>query len=287
VANESLKNIIGVALVVCLVCSILVAAATVILKSRQETNQKLEKLKNILMAGDLIQKGEKTDLEAIFTEKIKPVLIQLKSGEPLPPGNITANANVNLAPEKFDIKTISKDAAVSRLIPHREDIANIKRVPLYMPVYFVKVGKKGEKEEKEETDDDYEKVILPVYGSGLWSTIYGFLALDNDLKTVRGFTIYEHGETPGLGGEVVNPAWQNSWKGKMAFNDIGEIVLKIIKKKAAPGSRDEIDGLSGATLTTRGVDNFIHFWLGPSGYGPFLAKLRTKQGNPVDIRNRP
>jgi Na+-transporting NADH:ubiquinone oxidoreductase subunit C len=284
VANESLKNIIGVALVVCLVCSILVAAATVVLKSRQEANQKLEKLKNILMAGALMKEGEKVDLEAIFTEKIKPVLIRLKSGEPLPMEKITAFTNANLAPEKFDIKTISKDPAASRLIPRREDIANIKRVPLYMPVYFVKEGKKGEKEEK---GDDYQKIILPVYGSGLWSTIYGFLALDKDLKTVRGFTVYEHGETPGLGGEVVNPTWQNSWKGKIAFNDKGEPVLKIIKKKAAPGSTDEIDGLSGATLTTRGVDNFIHFWLGPSGYGPFLAKLRAKQGNPVGIRIRP
>ncbi len=283
-ANESLKNIIGVALVVCLVCSILVAAATVILKSRQEKNQKLEKLKNILIAGDLMPKGEKADLETIFSEKIKPVLIQLKSGEPLPPEKIRANANVNLTPEKFDIKTISKDPAASRLIPHREDNANIKRVPLYMPVYFVKVGKGGEKEGK---DDNYEKVILPVYGSGLWSTIYGFLALDKDLKTVRGFTVYEHGETPGLGGEVVNPAWQSSWKGKTAFDDNGDIVLKIIKKKAAPDSTEEIDGLSGATLTTRGVDNFIHFWLGPDGYGPFLAKLRSKQGNPVGIKNRP
>ncbi|HLP60830.1 MAG TPA: Na(+)-translocating NADH-quinone reductase subunit C [Candidatus Deferrimicrobium sp.] len=265
--NENLKNIIGVALVVCLACSILVAAATVILKARQETNQRLEKMKNILLAGDLMPETGEIDVEAVFAEKIRPVLIELKTGEPVLPEKIKANDN--LAPEKFDIKIVSKDPAASRLIPRPEDMANIRRAPLYMPVYFVKAGKK---------EEDFDKIILPVYGSGLWSTIYGFLALDKDLKTVRGFTVYEHGETPGLGGEIVNPAWQGSWKGKTAFSDNGELVLKIVKQRPAPKAAAEIDGLSGATLTTRGVDNFIHFWLGPAGYGPFLAKLKSQPG---------
>jgi len=262
-SNDSLKNIIGVALGVCLVCSIMVATATVALKSRQEANQRLEKLKNILLAGELMKKGEKKDVEAVFAEKIKPALIELKTGEQLPVEKMTGN----LAPEKFDVKVVSKDPATSRLIPAPDDKADIKRAPVYMLVYFVKEG------------DGFSKVILPVHGSGLWSTIYGFLALDRDLKTIKGFTVYEHGETPGLGGEVENPKWQDSWKGKMAFDDEGQLKLKILKGKASPGSTTEIDGLSGATLTTRGVDNFIQFWFGPEGYGPFLAKLRTKPGS--------
>ncbi len=260
--HDSLKNIIGVALGVCLVCSILVAAATVALKSRQEANQRLEKLKNILLAGDLMKKGEKIDVEAVFAEKIQPALIELKTGEPLPAEKMTGR----LSPEKFDVKVISKDPDASRLIPAQDDKAGIKRAPMDMLVYFVKEG------------DGFSKIILPVHGSGLWSFIYGFLALDRDLKTIRGFTVYEHGETPGLGGEVENPSWQNSWKGKTAFDDEGRFQLKILKGKASPGSTTEIDGLSGASLTTRGVDNFMQFWLGPQGYGPFLAKLRTKQG---------
>jgi Na+-transporting NADH:ubiquinone oxidoreductase subunit C len=264
-SNDSLKNIIGVALGVCLVCSILVATATVALKSRQEANKRLEKLKNILLAGDLMKKGEKTDIEAVFAEKIKSALIELKTGEQLPEEKMTGD----LSPEKFDVKVVAKEPDTSRLIPAADDQAHIKRMPVDMMVYFVKEG------------DGFSKVIMPVYGSGLWSTIYGFLALDKDLKTVRGFTVYEHGETPGLGGEVENPRWQNTWKGKMAFDDQGHLKLKVIKGKASPGSTSEIDGLSGATLTTRGVDNFIHFWLGSKGYGPFLAKLRTKQGSQV------
>ena len=261
--HDSLKNIIGAALGVCLVCSILVAAATVALKSRQEANQRFEKLKNILLAGDLMKKGEKIDVEAVFAEKIQPTLIELKTGEPLPAEKMTGS----FSPGKFDVKVVSKDPGASRLIPALDDKAGIKRAPVGMLVYFVKEG------------DGFSKIILPVHGSGLWSFIYGFLALDRDLKTIRGFTVYEHGETPGLGGEVENPAWLNTWKGKTAFDDEGRFKLKILKGKASPGSTTEIDGLSGASLTTRGVDNFMQFWLGPQGYGPFLAKLRTKQGN--------
>jgi Na+-transporting NADH:ubiquinone oxidoreductase subunit C len=262
-SNDSLKNIIGVALGVCLVCSILVATATVALKSRQEANQRLEKLKNILLAGDLMKKGEKKNIEAVFAEKIKPALIDLKTGGQLPEEKMTGN----LSPEKFDVKVTAKEPDTSRLIPASDDKADIKRMPVYMLVYFVKEG------------DEFSKVILPVYGSGLWSTIYGFLALDKDLKTIKGFTVYEHGETPGLGGEVENPKWQDVWKGKTAFDDQGKIILKILKGKANAGSTTEIDGLSGATLTTRGVDNFIQFWLGSEGYGPFLAKLRIQREN--------
>ena len=81
--SDSLKNIIGVALAVCFVCAILVSTAAVALKPRQEANQRLEKIRNILIAGDLLE-GKEKNIEAIFSEKIHPVLIQLKSGEQLP-----------------------------------------------------------------------------------------------------------------------------------------------------------------------------------------------------------
>ncbi len=66
--------------------------------------------------------------------------------------------------------------------------------------------------------------------------MYGFFALDKDMKTVKGFTVYEHGETPGLGGEVDNPKWKAAWKGKIAFDETGKLTLKFPKGKAAPGS---------------------------------------------------
>lgn len=262
-SNDSLKNIIGVALGVCLVCSILVSTAAVGLKPRQVANETLEKRKNVLIAGDLMKKGEKVDIEAIFSEKIQPVLINLETGQQLPEEKMTGK----LSPGKFDVKKISKDPDTSRRTPAKEEKAGIKRVPIDMMIYFLKEG------------DGYSKIIFPVHGSGLWSVIYGFLALDKDLKTVRGFTVYEHGETPGLGGEVENPRWQASWKGKIAFDDEGKYKLNVrAKGLASPGSTDEIDGLSGATLTSQGMKDLIDFWFGPAGYGPFLDRLRKEQG---------
>ena len=262
-SNDSLKNIIGVALGVCLVCSILVSTAAVVLKPRQVANETLEKRKNVLIAGDLMKKGEKVDIEAIFSEKIQPVLINLETGQQLPKEKMTGN----LSPKKLDVKKISKDPDTSRRTRAEEVKAGIKRVPIDMIIYFLKDG------------DGYSKIIFPVYGSGLWSVLYGFLALDKDLKTVRGFTIYEHGETPGLGGEVENPRWQASWKGKIAFDDEGNYKLNVLTKgHAGPGSNDEIDALSGATLTSQGLKGLIDFWFGPAGYGPFLDTLRKQQG---------
>lgn len=259
-SNDSLKNIVGVALGVCLVCSILVAATAVLLKPKQVANQRLELLRNVLIAGDLVK--EDMDVEKVFSEEIEPALIDLKSGDRLPKEEMTGN----LAPEKFNVQRAAKDPDIGMVIPGDKDRAKIKRMPTRMMIYFVK--------EK----DGYSRVIFPVYGSGLWSVLYGFLALDKDLKTIKGFTIYEHGETPGLGGEVDNPRWKASWREKFIFDDAGKYIFKVLKGQTAPGATSEIDGLSGATLTTRGVDNMIAFWFGPDGYGPFLEKMKREQG---------
>lgn len=280
-SNDSLKNIIGVALGVCLVCSILVSMTAVFLKPRQVANQKLEREKNILIAGDLIKEKEKVDAKkvfSIFSEKIQPALIELKTGNLLPKEKMTGK----LAPENFNIKKIYLDPEYGEDVPPEQYTASIKRVPTHMIIYFVKEG------------DEISRVIFPVYGSGLWSTLYGFLALDREFKTVKGFTIYEHGETPGLGGEVDNPKWKASWRGKIAFDDFGKLQLEVIKGTAAPGSTNKIDGFSGATLTSRGIDDMIAFWFGPKKkdlekfkdkpedwakgyYRPFMEKFKEKQ----------
>ena len=122
---------------------------------------------------------------------------------------------------------------------------------------------------------DLDSLVLPIEGYGLWKFLYGFIALESDLNTVRGITYYQHGETPGLGGEVDNPRWKQGWVGRKVFDDSGEPKIEVIKGYAGPVETDpyEIDGLSGATLTSRGVTNMIHFWLGENGFGPYLENL--------------
>jgi Na+-transporting NADH:ubiquinone oxidoreductase subunit C len=120
-------------------------------------------------------------------------------------------------------------------------------------------------------------LVLPIQGLGLWSTLYGFLAIDADGNTIRGITYYQHAETPGLGGEVDNPRWKSLWPGRKIYDD-GEPAIQVIKGAAGPPAQDpyRVDGLSGATLTSNGVTFMLEFWLGPNGFGPYLDRLREE-----------
>ena len=122
-----------------------------------------------------------------------------------------------------------------------------------------------------------EQVILPIEGSGLWGMMYGFLAVDGDGMTARGLQFYEHTETPGLGAEVDNPAWRAQWQGKRLYDADGNPEIRIVKGPAPENSDYQVDGLAGATLTGRGVNAFVHRWLGDEGYGPYLEQLRNKE----------
>jgi len=259
VADDSVKKTITVALGVCIVCSVLVSTAAVSLHGIQEENRSLDRIRNILLAGDLLVND--ADVRLLYEEKIQPVMIDLSTGETVSEENFNEILNI----EEFEIKKMADHPDYGQAIPGEKDIAGIRRMPRYMVIYYVK--------EK----DSIQKIVFPVYGKGLFSTLYGFLALDRDLKTVKGFTFYEHGETPGLGGEIDNPRWKETWIGKQAFDDDWNVRIEVIKgavDTSNPEAKYQIDGISGATLTARGVDHLVQFWLGDDGYGPFFKKLR-------------
>lgn len=256
--DDSVKKALQVSAGVCFVCSILVSTATVTLTRRQEENKRHDERANILIAAGLYAAG--ADVNAVYGSRIDPILVDLRTGAVAGKG-----IDAGLTVETFDLKQVARDPRHSDEIPADRDAAGIKRQPRYMVVHQVKAG------------DAVERVILPVYGKGLWSTIYGFLALERDARSIAGITFYEHGETPGLGGEVDNPRWKASWIGKRAFDDDGRLRIKVLKGAVDPGSPEanyQVDGLSGATLTTRGVDRLVRFWLGDNGFGPYLARLR-------------
>ncbi|MDO9424861.1 MAG: Na(+)-translocating NADH-quinone reductase subunit C [Methylobacter sp.] len=259
--NDSLKQSIKVVLSLCLVCSFLVSGAVVLLNARQQENQRLNKINNILIAADLYQTDGNSD--EIYKQRIEPVLIDLASGDPVAVQRISPD----FTPDDFDIQRFANDPELGENVPANLDSAKINRRPKYMPVYLVK------------TAGQAEKLILPVFGKGLWSTLYGFVALDRDLQTITGLSFYQHGETPGLGGEVDNPRWKQQWPGKQAFDREGRVIIKVLRGKADAKSADaghQVDGLAGATLTSRGVDRLLNYWLGEYGYGPLLARLRQE-----------
>jgi len=246
----STKYIVLFATAVCLVCSLLVSFSAVSLQAAQEFNRRLDKKKSVLMAARIIKPGESlsaAEIEEKF-ENIKPVVVDLETGE---------------VAEDVDAQTFEPDDAPK--MPADPNPAGIKQVPKYALTFHV-LNEAG----------DLEMIVLPIYGKGLWSTLYGYLALDKDGTTIRGITYYEHGETPGLGGEVDNPKWKNRWPGREAYDEEGDVAIQVIKGAAGPPQEEphKVDGLSGATITSRGVTYMLQYWLGPMGFGPYLDKFQ-------------
>ena len=259
-ANDSVGKTFGVALGVCLVCSVLVSGAAVSLRPTQAVNKALDKKRNILMAAGLIKADEVVagaQIEERY-QKIKPLVVDLASGDYVD----------DVDPLAYDQRRAAKDPTLSVAISPDKDPASVKRRALRASVYLVE--QKGK----------IKKVILPVHGLGLWSTLYGFVALDaKDINTIRGLVYYEHAETPGLGGEIDNPSWKALWDGKQAFGEDGSIRISVIKGKVAserPEAKYQVDGLSGATITARGVENMLHYWLSAEGFGPYIDRLKEQ-----------
>ncbi len=259
--NDSRTKTIVVATALCLVCSIFVSTTAVMLKPRQEANKALDKKQNILNIAGMSQPGKSVD--ELFAD-IETRVVDLSTGEYVS----------DIDPESYEQRKAAKDPAMSVSLSKEQDIASIKRRAKYATVYLVR-GKEGDKAGKIET------IILPVHGYGLWSTMYGFVALEGDANTIKGFGFYEQAETPGLGGEVDNPKWKAQWKGKKVFDENGNVRIEVVKggvNASTPDPQYKVDALAGATLTSRGVQNLLHYWLGDEGFGRYLKKIRMEAG---------
>lgn len=272
--NDSFKKTVAVALALCLVGAVVVSGSAVILRPLQEWNKAKDEKVNILEVAGLYEKG--MDVDTVFNN-IETRIVDLSTGD----------YSDFLDAKTYDQWKAAKDAALSEAIPAAQDVASIKRKPKFAKIYLVK------------QDGQLKSVILPVSGYGLWSTMFGFIALEADGQTVLGLNLYDQAETPGLGGEVVNPKWKALWKGKKVYNfsgkevhesnlsekgqtiEIGEVALGLVKGSvdpSKPGSEYQVDALAGATLTSRGVSNLVQYWMGKDGYGIYLAKLRSGRG---------
>lgn len=252
--NDSIKKTIIVTVLLCIVCSVIVSAAAVLLRPAQVANKSLDFKRNILSAAGLLEAGKNVD--TVFNERVVTRVVDLKTGK----------FTDAVDPVSYDQRRASKDPSLSTNLSADEDIAKISRREDYSVVYLI-----------QDENEQLQKIILPVKGYGLWSTLYGFLALEADANTVVGLVFYEHAETPGLGGEVDNPVWKAKWVGKEVYDE-GDVAITIIKGSVDPSSSNavhQVDGLSGATLTSRGVHNLLHFWLGDNGYKPFLTNLKN------------
>jgi len=211
-----------------IVASLLLSLAATQLKDRQEFNIEVDKKKNILKCIGLdVSVLSAIEIQSEYKKRIKDIVL-------LPSGEKSEGIS-------SDDLIITENKSTGQMKYYADNSE-------YLPAYLA---------------SDPEAFIIPISGKGLWSTLYGYLALENDLNTVKGITFYKHGETPGLGGEVEKEWFQGNFVGKKIYNDLGDLVsIKVVKGKAREvlsgnALNHSVDGISGATVTSRGVTTFL------------------------------
>ncbi|WP_417851305.1 Na(+)-translocating NADH-quinone reductase subunit C [Thalassoglobus sp.] len=261
---NSFLGTLVVAVVLCLVCSFVVSTAAVALRPLQEQNKKIKQQRNVLSAAGLWDdKSTNSNLAEKF-ENVKIIAVNLPGRDEDDPAAGTINKSVDI--KTYNQLKASKDPKQSIIIGDK-DIAGIKRREKVSLVYLIN-----------DSGGKLQTIVLPIYGKGLWSTLYGYLALEADTRTVKGITFYQHGETPGLGGEVDNPKWKALWPEKTVLNESGEPIIEVTKPGVA-SDENQVDGLSGATITSVGVEKTVKYWLGDDAFGPFLERIRNDEIN--------
>lgn len=248
-SNNSIKKTLIVAFSLCVICSVVVSSAAVVLKPKQLQNQALDRKSNILQVTQLYKPGD--DVEEKYAELITPRVVNLETGD----------YSEELDPNTYDQFDAARDPATSRTLSGEDDIAGIGRQEKFSTVYLVG------------NPDDPDQIVMPIRGQGLWGLMEGFLSVRGDGNTIVGLSYYDQSETPGLGGEVDNPRWKAQWDGKKIYEDGDFQDPQIQLVKGGASGEYEVDALSGASLTSRGVTNMLRFWLSEEGYAPYLARF--------------
>jgi len=255
--------------IICFICALAVSSVAVGLNEKQTANMKLDRRINLLTVAGVLDADTPRDaasIDAWFEDgRVKYVVFDRATGEVVADADVTAKVGAPSA-ELFDptkwARENLKDQALVAAVPSEFKPTQVRGLPRYMQAIEVHTEK-------------VDCLVLPIQGYGLWSTLKGFLAVKRDLSEVIGITYYEHGETPGLGGEVDNPRWKGQFPGKPIYGASGETVLTVVKNGQVTNSQVQVDGIAGSTITTKGVDLMLRFWLSEHGYGPYLKRQRA------------
>jgi Na+-transporting NADH:ubiquinone oxidoreductase subunit C len=228
------------AAMVTITCSILLTSSATLLRDRQQENIALDMRKNIIAVAGISDKSNqeltRQDILGLYDEYIKSLVIDLAG---------------NIVPDK------------------KATDLNPKKDLNLLPLYY------------SQKNDKIIAYIVPISGKGLWSTIYGYLSLEPDAVTVKGITFYKHGETPGLGGEIEKPWFKDNFVGKKIVSPDGKLVSisvvkgKVAEKIAKSEAYHYVDGISGSTLTGKGLTKFLKEDL--QTYEPYFSKVRNKE----------
>ncbi|MBT3179672.1 MAG: NADH:ubiquinone reductase (Na(+)-transporting) subunit C [Candidatus Marinimicrobia bacterium] len=220
--------------IVTIVLGFLLAVAADALKERQELNVANDMKKNILLSLGF-----------------KPAADKIWSSEEI---HSLFDKNINAI--VLDAKGNKTDKDPKKI----DTVKDIENLPIYIKKSGNKIG----------------GYAIPIAGKGLWSTLYGYFAVEPDGRTVKGITFYKHGETPGLGAEVDKLWFQKNFIGKKFVDESDQLVgVKVVKGKVLsddPKAIHKVDGISGATMTGKGLEVFLLDDL--LKYEPFFKAIR-------------
>ena len=215
------------------------------LREPQQANEQRNIRENILKAVGLMEREQKLEPEEInqlYDDSVESFLVD-HEGKVIPGSSA----------DGVDLE---------------EELENPDPAAWRLPVFVVTEGGKA------------SVYAIPVYGQGLWSTLYGYLALEDDLDTVKGITFYDHGETAGLGAEIEQAWFQDNFVGKRIFDGSALRSIQVVKGKVADvfsNAADHtyaVDGISGASITGRGVTNLLQEKL--AIYAPYITRVRAE-----------
>lgn len=249
--NDDRVKVFGVAIIVALVAAVVVSTASVMLKPLQDAHLEAERSARMEAMLDALP-GMRAVMEEAGVDSLETRIVDLATGA----------FTDAVDPSTYDMQAAAADPDQSVGIPADEDLARLRRRALYAPVYLL------------QKDGDLHLVVLPVEGTGYQSAIRAMLALEPDLTTIAALTILEQDETPGLGARIEEPEWHAMWPGKQVADADGNIVITVARGQGS--GPHEVDGISGATLTSNGIQGMLRYWLGEHGFGPFLTRLKTE-----------
>jgi Na+-transporting NADH:ubiquinone oxidoreductase subunit C len=249
---ETLPRTLLVAAGVALFCSAIVSIAVHTLRPLQLAFDSLERNRAVLVAANLLPSGEISDREIVarFLD-LDARVVDLDTGW----------FRSGLDAHAYDHwQQRDEDQAAVEAGPG--DVPGPATNGRNVPVYLVRKA------------DGFEQIVLPVDGRGMWSAIYGYIGLDEDLNTITGVIFHRHGETPGIGDRIQDRSWLATWQGKQIRDDDRILRFRVAKGASGPF---EVDVVSGASVTTEATGEIVRNWLGDDGFGPFLENLGENQ----------
>ena len=267
--NDSPIKAVLVVVLVALVCSSLVSAAVVILRPIQLNNQLLDRSMNIVRLSGLLTAGSELPDEEILSlfKSLDARVVDIDS----------AAFEPDIDPYTFDKRRAANNPEFSVAIPSEFDHTGMGRRSRLAPAFLVWQV------------DEIERIILPIRGNGMWSALYGYIALEPDMNTIADVVFYEQNETPGLGDQITGPDWLAQWQGKRIYDEQGEVRFAVSGGRVddtSPSAAFEVDALTGATVTADAVTGLVRYWLGPHGYQLFLEHLREQPpGRPIPAKD--